>query len=93
MVGIRTALHSKSYIRSRLPDPLNHGVEYFSYGFGLSDDARWGQPHWSRGWRASFEAERYDKSIPALAFNDAHTDARSFTRLIYHARNRHVVRT
>ena len=64
---------------------LNHGVEYFSYGFGLSDDARWGQPHWSRGWRASFEAERYDKSIPALAFNDAHTDARSFTRLIYHA--------
>jgi hypothetical protein len=64
---------------------LNKGVEYFAYGMGLSNDARYGNPRWSSGWRASVEAERFDKSIPALAFNDAHTGARSFTRLTYHA--------
>jgi len=31
------------------------------------------------------EAERYDKSIRALALNDAHTDAQSFTRLTWRA--------
>jgi hypothetical protein len=64
---------------------LYRGVEHFSYGAGLSHDARWGRPHWSGGWRASVEAERFDKSIRALALNDAHSGARSFTRLIYHA--------
>ena len=62
---------------------LDRGVEHFVYGAGLSHDARWGRPHWSRGWRASVEAERYDRSLRALAFNDAHGDACSFTRLIY----------
>ena len=64
---------------------LDHGVEHFTYGAGLSHDARWGRPHWSRGWQASVEAERFDKSIRALALGDAHSGARSFTRLIYRA--------
>jgi len=64
---------------------LDRGVEHFSYGAGLSHDARWGRPHWSGGWRASVEAERFDKSIQALALNDAHSGACSFTRLIYRA--------
>ena len=64
---------------------LDRGVEHFTYGVGLSHDARWGRPHWSRGWRASVEAERYDKSIRALALDDAPGGARSFTRLIYRA--------
>jgi hypothetical protein len=64
---------------------LYRSVEHFSYGAGLSHDARWGRPHWSSGWRASVEAERFDKSIRALTLNDAHSGARSFTRLIYRA--------
>lgn len=64
---------------------LDHSVEHFSYGAGLSHDARWGRPHWSGGWGASVEAERFDKSIRALALNQAQSGARSFTRLIYRA--------
>jgi len=44
-----------------------------------------GLPHWSRGWLASVEAERYDKSIEALAIKDANSGARSFSRMTYHA--------
>lgn len=64
---------------------LYRSVEHFTYGAGLSHDARRGRPHWSNGWRASVEADRYDKSIQALALHDAHTDARSFTRMTYRA--------
>jgi hypothetical protein len=64
---------------------IDRRVEHFIYGAGLSHDARSGMPHWSRGWRASVEAERYDKSIEALAINDAHTGARSFIRMTYRA--------
>jgi hypothetical protein len=60
-------------------------VEHFTYGAGLSHDARRGRPHWSSGWRASVEGERYDRSIRALALDDAHTGARSFSRLSYRA--------
>jgi hypothetical protein len=63
---------------------LNHAIDQFCFGAGLSHDARWGRPHWSSGWRASVAAERFDKSIPALSFRDGHSDARSFTRLSYH---------
>lgn len=64
---------------------IDRRAEYFAYGAGLSHDTRWGRPHWANGWRASVEAERYDKSIRALALNDAQSGARSFTRLIYRA--------
>lgn len=64
---------------------LDHTVEHFAYGAGFSHDARRGRPHWSSGWRASVEIERYDRSIRALAMNSARTQARSFTRAIYRA--------
>ena len=62
---------------------LDRSVEHFSYGAGLSHDARWGRPHWSTGWRGSVEGERYDRPVRALALSDALDGARSFTRLIY----------
>jgi phage-related protein len=64
---------------------LNHTVEHFTYGAGFSHDARLGLPHWSKGWRASVEAERNDQSIRALALTDAHSGARSFTSMTYRA--------
>ncbi len=64
---------------------IDRRVEHFIYGAGFSLDARTGMPRWSRGWRASVEAERYDKSIEALALRDAHTGARSFSRMTYRA--------
>ena len=64
---------------------LDRSVEHLSYGAGLSHDARSGRPHGSSGWSASAEVERFDKSIRALALNDAHSGARSFTRLTYRA--------
>ena len=59
---------------------LYRSVEQFAYGAGISHDARRGLPRWSDGWRASIEGERFDRSIRALALNDAHSGARSFTR-------------
>src|SRR2546426_8108688 len=38
-------------------------VEHFTYGARIVHDARSGRPHWTQGWRASVEAERYDKAI------------------------------
>jgi hypothetical protein len=73
-------VHSEEAARS-----LFRRVEHFVYGAGISHDARSGRPHWSRGWRASVEAERYGKSIEALAIHDAHTHAQSFTRVTYRA--------
>ena len=64
---------------------LDRSIEQFAYGVGFSHDARSGIPRWSQGWRASIDAERYDRSIPGLALNDAHSSARSFTRLTLHA--------
>jgi hypothetical protein len=64
---------------------IDRRVEHLIYGARLSHDARSGMPHWSRGWRASVDAERYDKSMEALAIKDAHSDARSFTRMTYRA--------
>jgi hypothetical protein len=76
-------------IEVRFPDvgaaTLHRRVEHLVYGARLSRDARRGSPHWTHGWRASLEAERYDRSIEALALKDAHSDARSFTRVTYRA--------
>ena len=63
---------------------LNLNIEHFVYGVRLMREARYGRPHWTHGWRASVEAERYDQAIEALAIKDAHTDAQPFTRLTYH---------
>ena len=62
---------------------LRQRVENMVYGVRLSNDERLGRPHWSRGWRGTIEAQRFGKSIEALALRDAHTDAVSFTRLSY----------
>ena len=64
---------------------IDRRVEHLIYGARLSYDARSGMPHWSRGWRASVDAERYDKSMEALAIKDAHSGARSFSRMTYRA--------
>lgn len=63
---------------------IDRRVEHFTYGARLAHDARSGLPHWSRGWLASVEAERYDRSIEALALKDANSGARSFSRMTYH---------
>jgi hypothetical protein len=62
---------------------LNRNIEHFVYGARLMREARYGRPHWIGGWRASVEAERFDKAIEPLALKDAHTDAQQFTRLTY----------
>ena len=64
---------------------IDRRVEHLTYGARFSHDARSGMPHWSRGWHASIEAERYDRSIEALALKDAHSRARSFSRMTYRA--------
>ena len=60
---------------------LGQRVEHLVYGARLARDSRWGQTHWAKGWRASLEGERYDRSIEALALEDAHTGARLFSRV------------
>jgi hypothetical protein len=40
---------------------LDRGFEHFVYGARLGVDHRGGQPHWTRGWRADFAAERFDR--------------------------------
>lgn len=66
-----------------LADQLGRRVEHLVYGGRVAYDRRSGQPRWTRGWRGSFAAERFDRSIEALALRDAHSDARPFTRLTY----------
>ncbi len=56
-------------------------LEHLVYGARVGLDARSGAPHWTQGARIALEAERYDRSVEALALRDAHTPARSFTRL------------
>lgn len=60
---------------------LGTRVEHLVYGARIGLDGRAGRPHWSQGARIGFEAERFDQSIEALALRDAHSPARSFTRL------------
>jgi hypothetical protein len=64
---------------------LDRRVERFVYGARLTRDMRFGLPRWTRGWRASIEGERHDRSIEPLALKDAHSDARTFTRFTYQA--------
>ncbi len=42
---------------------LDRDVEHLTYGARLAVDHRAGRPHWSRGWRASFAAERFDRPL------------------------------
>jgi hypothetical protein len=59
--------------------------EHLVYGALASSDGRDGKPHWSRGWRAAVEAERFDKSVKALSIRDAHTLSPQFTRYTFEA--------
>ena len=58
-------------------------IEHLVYGARITNDERWGRPHWAHGWRGMFEVQRFEKSIEALAIKNAHTDAIPFTRLNY----------
>jgi len=40
---------------------LDRQIEHLTYGARLEADHRKGAPHWSHGWRASAEAERFDR--------------------------------
>jgi len=42
---------------------LDRQIEHLTYGGRLEFDHRDGAPHWSRGWRASAEAERFDRPL------------------------------
>jgi len=82
--GRDTRFPSIETVHPEAEDQLNENIEHFVYGVRLTREARYGRPHWTNGWRASVEAERYDTAIEALALKDAHTDAQPFTRLTYH---------
>jgi hypothetical protein len=82
--GRDTRFPSIETVHPEAQGQLNLNIEHFVYGARLMREARYGRPHWTHGWRASVEAERYDKAIEALAIKDAHTDAQPFTRLTYH---------
>jgi len=64
---------------------LHRRVEHLVYGVRVGRDEREGIPHWTQGWRASVDAERYDRAPRDLALADAGSGARSFTRLAYRA--------
>ena len=81
--GRDTRFPSIETVHPEAQPQLNLNIEHFVYGVRLMREARYGRPHWTNGWRASVEAERYDRAIEALAIKDAHTDAQPFTRLTY----------
>ncbi len=58
---------------------LDRQIEQLTYGGRLEFDHRAGAPHWSRGWRASAEAERFDRP---LVSSPTRTGAQ-FTRFTY----------
>lgn len=82
--GRDTRFPSIETVHPEAQSQLNLNIEHFVFGVRLMREARYGRPHWTHGWRASVEAERYDRAIEALALKDAHTDAQPFTRLTYH---------
>ena len=57
--------------------------EHFVYGLRAFRDTRSGRPHWRRGWRASFEAARFDQPIRSLAIRNGRAEEPSFTRLTF----------
>jgi hypothetical protein len=59
---------------------LDRRVENLVYGASLMHDRRSGVPHWSRGWRALFSAERFDVPLHALALHSGSAGAAQFTR-------------
>ena len=58
---------------------LDHEIEHLTYGARLEADHRKGAPHWSHGWRASAQAERFDRPF---AESPSRTGAQ-FTRYTY----------
>ena len=58
---------------------LDRQIEHLAYGARLDVDHRGGAPHWSRGWRASAAAERFDRPLVA---SPSRTGAQ-FTRYTY----------
>jgi len=81
--GRDTRFPSIETVHPEAQSQLNQSIEHFVYGVRLRREARYGRPHWTHGWRASVEAERFDHAIEALALKDAHTDAQTFTRMTY----------
>ena len=73
----------KESLASRFPalgvTMLGTRVEHLVYGARVVRDARGGAPHWTRGWRAGVEVERFDKAFEGLALRDGATPARPFT--------------
>ena len=62
-----------------LGETLDRQIEHLTYGARLEADHRGGAPHWSHGWRASAEVERFDRP---LAASPSRTGAQ-FTRYRY----------
>ena len=58
---------------------LDRQIEHLTYGALLEVDHRRGAPHWGHGWRASAEAERFDRPLVA---SPGRTGAQ-FTRYTY----------
>ncbi len=50
---------------------LGQKVEHLMYGAVIAMDRRTGRPHWSEGWRATLNAERFDRPVEFLALHQA----------------------
>jgi hypothetical protein len=59
---------------------IGRRLEQLEYGAGVSWDAREGIPHWSRGFRVTLIADRFEAGLSSLEFRHATADARAFTR-------------
>ena len=62
---------------------LDRRQEHFIYGTRLALDRRAGAPHWSHGFRAAAEVERFGKQIETLSIRDGRTEAPQFTRMSF----------
>jgi hypothetical protein len=69
-------LKHPDFAATRLDMPVGHLI----YGGRVTLDKRSGIPHWGRGFRISWSAERYDTPIEALALKSAEASGAHFTR-------------
>ena len=60
-------------------------IEHLIYGGSIALDGRRGRPHWTRGYRLSVRADRFDPPIEGFVLRSAHTPGDQFLRFTYQA--------
>lgn len=58
----------------------DRAVDHLVYGGRVSNDTRQGRPHWTHGWRALFQAERFDDPVGAIALHSGSATGARFER-------------